>query len=280
MAESVLLTVLVENSVCRGNLKAEHGLAFHLRTRDGDLLFDTGQTDLIIHNARLLGVWLESVRAIVLSHGHYDHTGGLPSLFSVASNAAVYAHPKAHGARFVRNSDGTTRPVGMPASALTAIQRPLLRRFDTIKPVEVLPGVYLTGEVPRHNSFEDVGGPFVLDEAGTVPDPILDDQAVFFETRNGIVVLLGCAHAGVVNTLQHVLRLTNGAPVHAVLGGMHLLNANAERINRTVSALRELNVRQIGPAHCTGHAATARLWHEFAPACVPCCVGTRLSFER
>ena len=101
-----------------------------------------------------------------------------------------------------------------------------------------------------------------------------------FDTGDGLVVLLGCAHAGVVNTLRYVRRLAPDRPIHAVLGGMHLLNASPERITRTVEALRELGVQRLGPAHCTGAKATARLWHEFPQACGTCNVGSRFVFQR
>lgn len=167
----------------------------------------------------------------------------------------------------------------MPAAALSN-KKPGLAWWENTAPVEVLPGIFLTGEIPRETGYEDVGGPFVLDESGTVPDPIADDQALFFGTAEGTVVLLGCAHAGVVNTLSHVLRLTNGDKIHAVLGGMHLVNASPERINRTMAALRDLGVRRLGPAHCTGDLATATMWSEFLQACVPCSVGSRFVFQR
>ena len=108
----------------------------------------------------------------------------------------------------------------------------------------------------------------------------MDDQALFFDTRDGVVVMLGCAHAGVVNTLLHIRQLTHHRPIHAVLGGMHLLLASPERMARTVEALRDLGIARLGPAHCTGVAAAARLWAEFPQACFACSVGTRLVFQR
>ncbi|MGC8988703.1 MAG: MBL fold metallo-hydrolase [Verrucomicrobiia bacterium] len=279
MNEEILITLLVENSVYSRGLKAEHGLAFHLQVGGASMLFDTGQSDLIVHNARILGTDLSRLKAIGLSHGHYDHTGGLPHVLAVAPCAAVFAHPAATKPRFARNSDGTTRQVGMDAATVSS-KKPSLSWRENTAPVELLPGIFLTGEIPRETDYEDVGGPFVLDESGTVPDPIADDQALFFRTNEGTVVLLGCAHAGVVNTLRHVLRLTNGKRIHAVLGGMHLVNASPERVNRTMAALRELGVRRLGPAHCTGDLATARMWNEFLQACVPCSVGSRFVFGR
>lgn len=280
MNDRILVTVLVENSAQGRGLMGEHGLAFHIQAGSETLLFDTGQSTLIVDNARQLGVDLSQVRAVALSHGHYDHTGGLPAVLALAPQARVYAHPAALAPRFARDSDGTTRAIGMSAPVLEAIRALSPPMQGTPTATELSEGIFLTSAIPRETAFEDVGGPFVLDAAGAQPDPIVDDQALFFDTREGVVVLLGCAHAGLVNTLQHVRRLTGNRPIHAVLGGMHLLNASPDRLNRTVDALRELGVRLLGPAHCTGAAATARLWHEFPKACTTCSVGSSFVFHR
>lgn len=280
MVDTVVVRVLVENSVQARALMAEHGLAFHVQAGEESLIFDTGQSALIAHNARLLGVDLGQVRAVALSHGHFDHSGGLCAVWDLAPGARLYAHSAAVVPRFSRNPDGTTRAVGIDDGTLAAIRGRAQQMIATSSATEVLPGVFLTGEIPRVAAFEDVGGPFVLDQAGVRPDPIVDDQALFFDTPDGVVVLLGCAHAGVVNTLRHIRDLTGGRPIHAALGGMHLLVAGPERMNRTVEALRSLDVRRLGPAHCTGAAATARLWHEFPGACATCSVGSRFVFQR
>jgi 7,8-dihydropterin-6-yl-methyl-4-(beta-D-ribofuranosyl)aminobenzene 5'-phosphate synthase len=279
MSEPIVITVLVENSVQGRDLMAEHGLAFHLQAGPDSLLLDTGQSALLAQNSRRLGVDLSRLRAVALSHGHYDHTGGLRAVWELAPDAELYAHPAALAPRFVRNPGGSTRDVGISEQSVEAIRAHAPLRH-TPTPAEVLKGFFLTGEIPRATDFEDVGGPFVLDEAGARPDPIVDDQALFFDTRDGVVVLLGCAHAGVVNTLRHVRQLTHGRPIHAVLGGMHLLSASLERMACTAEALRELGVQRLGPAHCTGPAATARLWHEFPQACTACSVGSRFLFQR
>jgi 7,8-dihydropterin-6-yl-methyl-4-(beta-D-ribofuranosyl)aminobenzene 5'-phosphate synthase len=201
-------------------------------------------------------------------------------VWELAPEAPLYAHPGALQARFARNPDGSTRAVGLCPQTLAAIHAHVPPTRGTPSPTELLNGLLLTGEIPRETDFEDVGGPFVLDEAGTRPDPIVDDQALFFDTRDGLVVLLGCAHAGVVSTFRHIRQLTHGRPLHAVLGGMHLLEASAERMARTVEALREIGVERLGLAHCTGAAASARLWHEFPQACTVCSVGSRFVFHR
>ncbi len=137
----------------------------------------------------------------------------------------------------------------------------------------------MTGEIPRQNAFENTGGRFFLDAACTRPDPLLDDQALFFDTKQGLVVLLGCGHAGVVNTLDYVRHLTGGRPIQAMLGGLHLLSANPDRMEKTIAAFRRLDIQWLAPAHCTGLPALARLWAEFPGRCCSCAVGTQLSFQ-
>jgi len=280
MSETIIITVLVDDSVHGRELVAEHGLAFHVQAGADSLLFDTGQSALLVQNAKCLGVDLSRLRAITLSHGHYDHTGGLHAVWALAPGAELYAHPAALARRFVRNPDATTRDVGISERSREAIQAHAPQLHRTAMPSEALKNFFLTGEIPRTTAFEDMGIHFVLDEAGTQPDPIMDDQALFFDTQDGVVVLLGCAHAGVVNTLRHIRRLTHDRPIHAVLGGMHLLAAGPERMAHTVEALRELDVQRMAPAHCTGAVATARLWSEFPQTCAACSVGSRFVFER
>lgn len=280
MPEPLTVTILVENSVHGGGLLAEHGIAYHIRAGDDSILFDTGQSSLVVENARRLHIDLSEVGAIALSHGHYDHTGGLSEVWKQTPTATLYAHPAFAARRFTRNPDGSTRDIGPRPNTLEALQAHAAQIRHNTTPVEIGSGVFLTGEIPRETAYEDVGGPFTLDEAGHVPDPVVDDQAVFFEAESGIIVLLGCAHAGVVNSLRHIRQVTHGCPIHTVLGGMHLRNASPERLAQTVAELRELGVRWVGPAHCTGTTATATLWHEFPSAFAACSVGSRFLFRR
>jgi len=280
MSEQVHITVLVEDTVNARGLQAEHGLAFHVQTGRHQLLFDTGQSDLLIHNARKLNVGLENVEAIILSHGHYDHTGGLAAVREIAPRARCYVHPDALQPKFAGNPDGTSRAAGMSQASLQAIRESAQPALWTSKPTEVLDGIFVTGAIPRTNDFEDTGGHFFLDEACTRPDPLADDQSLFFDTRNGLVVLLGCGHAGVVNTIDCICQVTGNRRIYAVIGGLHLLTASPERIEKTVDAFRRWNVRQIASAHCTGMPAMARLWTAFPDRCFSCAVGARMTFER
>jgi 7,8-dihydropterin-6-yl-methyl-4-(beta-D-ribofuranosyl)aminobenzene 5'-phosphate synthase len=270
------IVILSDNVAGPRGLLGEHGLSLWLETCSCRVLFDTGQGLALEHNADALGIPLARADVVVLSHGHYDHTGGLAAALSGRRGLPVYAQPEATSSRYARRG-GMTHEVGMPDSARQALtERGAFRSSKA--PMEVCGGVRVTGFIPRRTDFEDEARTFSLDASGREPDPLADDQAVFVETPMGTVVLLGCAHAGVVNTLRHVVSLTGG-PIHAVIGGMHLRAAGPERIESTVRALAELGVERVVPCHCTGLPATAALVRELGERCSPGRVGAVYEFE-
>jgi len=272
------VTVLVENDAAQAGLRGEHGLAVWIETDDGCVLFDTGQGDALGPNARRLGVDLSRADAIVLSHGHYDHTGGLPLALDAAPHASVYIHPAALDPKYAGAPGLPTRDIGLPVAARRALGTHAGRLVHTTEPTQVLDGLFVTGQVPRETAFEDTGGPFYLDEACTVADEMLDDQAVYFAGADGTVLIVGCAHAGVVNTMRHVARQTGADTFACVMGGTHLVGASEERLEKTLEAFRQFDVTRIGPAHCTGHEAVARFKEAFPDQFFACHAGSQLEF--
>jgi 7,8-dihydropterin-6-yl-methyl-4-(beta-D-ribofuranosyl)aminobenzene 5'-phosphate synthase len=277
--KSVSLSVLVENTVSQEDLRAEHGFSVWLETPRGNVLWDTGQSPLFIGNARKMGIPIENVSCIALSHGHYDHTGGLPTILGLNSRVRVCGHPDLFIQRFVRTRHRvfSERPIGSPI-VKEVVQAKCQSLELNRQPFEIIPGVFLTGEIPRTTQCEDTGGDFFLNVECTVPDPIIDDQALYFETSHGIAVLLGCAHAGVINTLNYVAKLTGKNQIYTVLGGMHLFQASDERLEETAHTLAKYDVQMIGPCHCTGERAKAFFRSQFPERMIDCATGRRLTF--
>ena len=274
----VAVRCLVSDTVETPALKAEHGLAFWVESNAVRLLFDTGQGAALAPNAKQLGVDLAFVEAVAFSHGHYDHTGGLPAAVGAAHRLRLYAHPDAFQPKFALRKQNFAS-IGLPDSARSLLTDSRVQVVETRTPVEFAPGYTLTGEIPRAPDAESASSPFCLTPNTTCPDPFRDDQALFFTTAEGVVVLLGCAHAGVENTLRYVTKLAGADRLHAVIGGMHLHSASAERVQRVVDTLRDLQVQLIGPTHCTGERATAALRTAFPEKCFPCGAGTSMLFS-
>lgn len=278
MTKPVRITVLVENMARGRHVLGEHGLSFCVEVGKEPLLFDTGQGKAIRNNADVLGVDLEKVGTVVLSHGHYDHTGGFSVLPVRRPLRKVFMHPSALGTKFSRHPDGSVHDVGLPGPARAALEDELVKPVWTREPTEVVENVVATGEIPRLTAYEDVGGAFFTDKACTHADLLPDDQALAIRTPQGVVVLLGCAHAGVVNTIDYIAQFLGESHLHAVIGGMHLLRASKERIQATAEALERYDVRLIVPCHCTGIPATAWLWQHATDRCRECTAGTVLDF--
>ena len=274
----IRITTLVENTAGCSGTSGEHGLSFWLETTSGHVLFDTGAGAVLTGNARALGIDLSQADAIVLSHGHYDHTGGLEAAWQASQNARVYSHPAAFAPKHARNQDGSSRYIGTTPTSIDRIHQNTVPSVPTKAPTEILKGLFVTGDIPRRTDFEDTGGAFFLDQHCKHPDPMEDDQALFFESTRGTVVILGCAHAGVINTLRYVHELTDGRPIHAILGGMHLVKAERERIVKTIDALRAYDLSFIGIAHCTGTEAAWALMTAFPEICRLCNTGTVVVF--
>jgi 7,8-dihydropterin-6-yl-methyl-4-(beta-D-ribofuranosyl)aminobenzene 5'-phosphate synthase len=271
----IRLTVLADDCVAARTARGEHGLCFHIEAGSRRILFDTGQGLVLADNAQALGIDLGAVDTIVLSHGHYDHTGGLPAVLAAARGpVTLHLHPAALEPKY-----HFTRSIGLPPAARAALKRPNISLIQSREPGEIAPGLFRTGEIPRPHPEESLTEVFHLDPDGREPDPLLDDQSLYFDTPHGIVVLLGCAHAGVIHILEHIQTLTNRRPLHAVIGGMHLGAAVPARRQWVIDRLRRFAPSLLVPMHCTGMNATADLWQAFPGACRPGGAGAVFEFQ-
>jgi 7,8-dihydropterin-6-yl-methyl-4-(beta-D-ribofuranosyl)aminobenzene 5'-phosphate synthase len=271
-------------------LRAEHGFAALVSFTRGDrehrVLFDTGiSPDGLVENMRRLGLSLDAVEAIVLSHGHFDHVGGMQGLVRDLgpANLPVFLHPEAWSKR--RIVFPGPELVRIAAPSRSAIEGAGFDIVERREPSFLLGGALLvTGEVDRTTGFEQGLGPShqaYRDGEWRADQLVLDDQALVANVRGrGLVVLTGCGHAGIVNTLRYVTRLTECDRLHAVLGGFHLSGPRFEPlIGRTCDALAEFAPDYLVPAHCTGWMATHALAARFPASFLPNSVGTRFEFE-
>jgi 7,8-dihydropterin-6-yl-methyl-4-(beta-D-ribofuranosyl)aminobenzene 5'-phosphate synthase len=273
------LTIVVDNEAGAG-LMAEHGLALWLETGGRRILFDTGQGAALLHNGPALGIDPASADHLVLSHGHYDHSGGLAPVLRQSRALQLHCHPAAVNPRYaIRNR--IAKPLQMPRDAMAALDRHPQEQVHWVQQPTMLDGIVgLTGPIARETAYEETGGPFYLDQAGHRPDPVDDDLALWVRTGKGLVVCVGCAHAGLINTLQQVRRLNDGLPIRAVIGGFHLLNADRRRLSQTIQALRPLQPELLIPCHCTGEQAVRALKDAFGVRCRPGMAGMTLLFDQ
>jgi len=275
---TAMLTVLVENCAAQRGVLGEHGWAVWIDIRGLRILLDGGQGLALRHNAEALGVSVGTADVVVLSHGHYDHADGLWAVREQLKHARLFAHRGAFQPRYAGSPTEGARQVGSAFHDPTQVAQCVSDLIFSDAWTEAAPGVFVTGEIPRKNDFEDTGDPFFLDEALERPDPLFDDQALVLETDRGLAVILGCGHAGVANTLDHVAEQTGERRFHLVLGGMHLRHASPERIRLTVDALRRHRVERVGPAHCTGLVATAEMMRAWGHRFVSIGAGSRVRF--
>jgi len=260
------ITIICENSVSVKGGLGEHGFSAYLETERGNFLFDTGRGEALIPNLLAFDKDPLSIQKIFLSHGHHDHTGGLAAILELLGEVDVLAHPDIFSVRYnISKKDGkeTRRYAGL--KFVRSYLETLGGRFILEKDFrEVTREMFLTGEVPRKTSYER-GDPRLFAESGgkRIPDPFGDDQSLVIESSRGLVLLLGCAHSGLINTLDYVIAKTGKGKVYAIIGGTHLDFASSSQVEETIRALRSYQVERIGVSHCTGLKAAARLLAEF-----------------
>jgi 7,8-dihydropterin-6-yl-methyl-4-(beta-D-ribofuranosyl)aminobenzene 5'-phosphate synthase len=274
------LTVLVDNVVPgKSRFIGEHGFSIYVESDAGNFLFDTGRGNSIIHNAIVCGKDLRNINGIVLSHSHADHTGGLPEVLQYHSKIPVFAHPDIFLNRYRLKKNGEKRFSGMPFRK-EYIEKVGADFIFNIDAAELAPGIHLTGVVPRVTPFEtgDMSGRYMEQNGEIVQDMIADDQSLILNTRRGYVIVLGCAHAGLINIVSHAINLFGRQGIFGIIGGTHLGYVQDTQIEKTIEALRKLNVSHLIPSHCTGMRTAARLAREFPDSFQFSHVGVCLEF--
>ncbi len=257
------ITILAENSVVVPfDVIGEHGFSAFVEMDGFNFLFDTGQGKALVNNALALKKDLSSAQFLYLSHGHYDHTGGMVDLLKIKSPIDVYAHPDMFSERYWFKG-GVQKYIGVQFSK--EYLESLGANFKFHKDFqEIAKNVYSSGEVERNTPFEKIDAEMkVKNENGElVQDQIWDDYSMAIKTSKGLVVILGCAHAGIVNILNHFIKQTGEKEIYAVLGGTHLGFANDEQIDETVKVLDKYNIQKLGVSHCTGLKVSAKLYNK------------------
>lgn len=249
------LEILVDNAAAEG-LAAEHGLSMLIKTGEKTFLFDAGQSDALENNVGMLGINLKHIDGFILSHGHYDHTGATDFVLQENPEVSVYAHPKIFSRRYSIYPGKEAKEISMPSEERLVVANLPDSQLTWIKePTQIVPGVWMTGPITRFQHLEDTGGPFFLDSEGKEADPIEDDMVMWLETPKGLLVICGCCHSGLINTLNHISAASSEKNIWGIIGGLHLKNASNERLEATVTALRSFAPEFMVPCHCTGDNA-------------------------
>ncbi len=262
------LTVLIENTTLIDRyFRSEPGLSFFIEDGDARILFDCGYSDLFLENAAAMGIDLLDLDAVVLSHGHIDHTGGLPSLAAHHIRAGIEGIPATHPvfithpATFGRKKAKECGDAGCPVSA------EYLSMFGEVKtsvsPQKVSDRITFLGEIPRTDPKRTAqSSAFVQTADGWVPDPVIEDSCLVYHADDGLVIICGCTHAGIEHTVAYARSVCDDNRVAAIIGGLHLYSAKPARIDEVSRWCAESDIGVIYPCHCTGLPATIALSHE------------------
>jgi 7,8-dihydropterin-6-yl-methyl-4-(beta-D-ribofuranosyl)aminobenzene 5'-phosphate synthase len=269
----ITVTTLVENTAGTPFTIGEWGQSLLVETDGQKILFDTGPSAMITRNAIALGVDIATVDRIVLSHGHYDHTGGLMEVLTKIRESGkhpdgieIIAHPDIFTPKYFYIKGFIEKYIGIPFPR--AELEALGGRFNLSKaPVKLSENMLTTGEVEISVDFEKIDKDLHVKEGEEqVHDKLADDLGIIIKTGQGLVVLLGCGHRGIVNTILHAQKVTGTKEIYAAIGGTHLISADKQQMQSTIETVKGFNIKKLGVSHCTGLKSAAILAHEFEGA--------------
>ncbi|MCX7857906.1 MAG: MBL fold metallo-hydrolase [Deltaproteobacteria bacterium] len=270
------------------SIYAEHGLSFFITAHKGEkkhsFLLDFGvDGNLLLHNLKVLEIEIKSISSLVLSHGHFDHYGGLKGLVKYLDYHGIKGLPLflgegAFSRRFFKKKD-EKEFIDLGELKREEVEG-VTRIYELREPIEFLPGCYLTGIIERKNDYEHIpNNLFLYKEGEIVSDNFQEELAVFFFIKGkGLVVISGCAHRGIVNTISQVVEITGIQKVHAIVGGFHLIHAEEERVHMTFKGLKDFSPDYIIPCHCTGFFAKVLFIATFGKSCIINTVGSTYHF--
>ncbi len=263
MIRELRITVLADDAEGVDGCVAEHGFSLWIEADGQKILFDAGRSRAFIVNGRSLGVDVKKADTLVVSHGHYDHTGGIADLLMINPSIRVFHHPGIFVPRFSRRNDGTMKPIGIRRENVEALGRFAGSINRVSETTLISDSIGITGPVPRITPFEDAGGDFYFDKEAAEPDPVSDDMSMWIQTVRGLVVVTGCCHAGIINTLMHIKSINPNKTMNTVIGGLHLLQATEHRLKKTCDYLESIGIQQIVTCHCTGQQAEEKMENRF-----------------
>lgn len=269
--------ILTDDRVRKRGLLAEHGLSLWIEKDDKSILFDTGQSSVFFHNAKNMGINLETADYIVISHGHYDHSGGL-GYFPYKNEApTIYAHPDVVFKKFAStDKDEPSKDVGIPFD-ISDFEWLNNKIFYTRQPLEIEQGILLSGEIPCSNNFEEVPQCFFIEKDGRVThDMMLDEQMLIIEDNNELAIFLGCSHPGIINSIKYAKKLLPDKNIKLLVAGMHLENVSSKRLQTTIQHLLDMNIQKVIPLHCTGFRAMCEMKNLLGEHCLTLCAGDEI----
>ncbi|GLI55354.1 MBL fold hydrolase [Propionigenium maris DSM 9537] len=261
------VVTLIENLVYKGGLKGEHGLSFLIKTREHKILFDAGQSRALLDNARALGEDLKDVDFIILSHSHYDHTGGLEKVLEINKNARIIMKRSILEEKY-SNSSGSMKEIGFK---LRGRYREYPNEFILLDgDYNLRDGIRVVGDIGKYSDFEGTQeGLFVKEEDKYVRDRFSDELFLIVEKDDKLNIITGCSHRGIINILRSAMDKTGIERINLLLGGMHLSGMkiqdkdlreeNDDRLLRTIQEMKKIDIERIYTNHCTGIDGFMRL---------------------